>query len=450
MKKNLNYFAFALSFLTMLFFFTCKEEGQEPILKLNESELQVEGAGDTILIKVTSNISWRAVSSEDWCEVDEDRDALVVKVAPNSKSTERVATVIVSGNSLRCEVIVTQRGVESTEKTDDEAVEEDVDDSKESGDENSGTSSDTNDSNNDTKDEGNTEGENNEKDENEEPETPHYFFIILTASPWEGGTVSGWGLAEIGGKNVVTATANDEYEFVGWSDGVTSAKREVTYNGESSLSLTAYFEKYDPSKMSGYKGEYAYVDLGLSVMWATYNVGGSKPTDFGDLFAWGETSPKEYYKQENYKWGVSMYHYTKYCTKSYNGTVDGKTVLDKGDDAACANWGGSWRMPTADEMAELVRGCDWEWVAHYNGTTHNGQLGKSKKNGNVIFLPASGEGRGMGIMAQNGYGYYWTKSLYKENPDRTYNIHFGTGDEIDPYDVQDRVHGMAVRPVFNR
>ena len=89
-----------------------------------------------------------------------------------------------------------------------------------------------------------------------------------------------------------------------------------------------------------------YVDLGLSVKWATCNVGASKPEEYGDYFAWGETQPKSNYDWNTYKWcNGSNDTQTKYNTKSNYGTVDNKTTLDLSDDAACANWGGNWRMP---------------------------------------------------------------------------------------------------------
>ncbi len=144
--------------------------------------------------------------------------------------------------------------------------------------------------------------------------------------------------------------------------------------------------------VSGKEGIYTYVDLGLEsgTKWATYNVGATKPTEYGDYFAWGETKPKEDYSWETYKWcNGDETSLTKYNTKSDYGTVDNKKVLDAEDDAATANWGSAWRMPTPVEQRELLEGCDWEWVVDFNGSGVNGQLGTSKKNGNTIFLPAA-------------------------------------------------------------
>ena len=107
-----------------------------------------------------------------------------------------------------------------------------------------------------------------------------------------------------------------------------------------------------------------YVDLGLSVNYATCNVGATTPEEYGDYFAWGEVEPKETYTWENYKYcDGSSTTLTKYCNKSNygnNGFTDTKTVLDPEDDAAIANWGGAWRMPTYDEFSELKNNCTWD------------------------------------------------------------------------------------------
>ena len=131
-----------------------------------------------------------------------------------------------------------------------------------------------------------------------------------------------------------------------------------------------------------------YVDLGLSVKWATCNVGAESPEDYGDYFAWGETTSKSTYNLSTYKYcNGSSTTLTKYNTSSSYGTVDNKTQLDLTDDAARANWGGSWRMPTYAEWTELCEQCTWTW------TSQNGVKGykvTSKSNCNSIFLRATG------------------------------------------------------------
>ena len=165
---------------------------------------------------------------------------------------------------------------------------------------------------------------------------------------------------------------------------------------------------------------YAYVDLGLSVKWATCNVGADSPEEYGDYFAWGEVEPKEDYSWSTYKWCENKkvnennnwpLDYTKYCTESDCGIVDNKVVLDKEDDAAAVNMGGVWRMPTYDEQLELKEGCIITTTENYNGTGVAGVILTSKINGNYIFLPAAGERSGTGYSSQGYYAIYWSSSL---------------------------------------
>ncbi len=153
------------------------------------------------------------------------------------------------------------------------------------------------------------------------------------------------------------------------------------------------------------------VDLGLSVLWASCNVGANSPEEFGDFFAWGEVEPKANYNDSNYKWGTEEYgHKTKY------NETDGKIVLDPEDDAATQNWGGDWRMPTLEEMTELLTLCTWTW------TTQNGVCGckvTSRMNGNSIFLPAADYRFDflLDVDEDISYGLYWTSSLDRGDPE---------------------------------
>ncbi|MBR4963409.1 MAG: hypothetical protein IKY54_05855 [Muribaculaceae bacterium] len=128
-----------------------------------------------------------------------------------------------------------------------------------------------------------------------------------------------------------------------------------------------------------------YVDLGLSVKWATCNVGATTPEGYGDYFAWGETEPKDVFSLNTYKWGeiteIGNILYLKY------NRTDNNIVLELEDDAARVNWGGEWRMATIEEQKELLNKCTWTWF------TKNGVKGYkviSNINGNSIFLPAAG------------------------------------------------------------
>ena len=149
-----------------------------------------------------------------------------------------------------------------------------------------------------------------------------------------------------------------------------------------------------------------YVNLGLSVKWATCNIGATKPSEAGNYYAWGETETKETYSWSNYKYGSGMYALTKYCNNGMFGTADNKTILEAEDDAATANLGSEWRMPTNDEWQELIDNCTWEWTT-LNDV--NGYMLTSKKNGNTLFLPAVGY-RVEGVLVDASH-CYWSSSL---------------------------------------
>lgn len=191
--------------------------------------------------------------------------------------------------------------------------------------------------------------------------------------------------------------------------------------------------------------EHEYVDLGLSVKWATCNVGAESPEDYGDYFAWGEVEPKTTYDWSTYKYckGTNK-TMTKYCSNSSygnNGFTDTKTVLEPEDDAAVVNWGGSWRMPTDAEMTELVEQCTWTW------TTQNGVNGHKivGPNGNSIFLPAAGYMGNSSLITAGSNGYYWSSSLNTSNPNCAYGVYFSSS--YVGRDYSSRVFGRSVRPV---
>ena len=222
-----------------------------------------------------------------------------------------------------------------------------------------------------------------------------------------------------------------------WQDGV-----KTTYEVANVDSITfSEVENPDPNT-----GNHEYVDLGLSVKWATCNVGATKPEEYGDYFAWGETQPKSTYIWSTYKWCNGSYDtQTKYNTNSRYGTVDNKTQLELSDDAARANWGGSWRMPTDAELTELRENCTWAW------TTQNGVYGykvTSKKSGYTnksIFLPAAGFRLSSDLDSAGSRGYYWSSSLYTDYLHYACELRF-TSDYVRRLD-SDRYYGQSVRPV---
>ena len=209
---------------------------------------------------------------------------------------------------------------------------------------------------------------------------------------------------------------------------------------------TAYGEQVSFTTLTpsnGMENGYEWVDLGLSVKWATVNVGATKPEEYGDYFAWGETEPKEVYDWSTYKWCNGSYDtQTKYCIADSVGTVDNKTQLELSDDAAHVNLGGSWRMPTDAELTELRKNCTWTWTTQ-NGV--NGYKVTSKSNGNSIFLPAAGYRYDSSLRSAGSYGLYWSSSLSMDYPYAAYGLVFGSG-YVD-WNNDSRYCGYSVRPV---
>ncbi|MBR0300091.1 MAG: Ig-like domain-containing protein [Bacteroidales bacterium] len=184
------------------------------------------------------------------------------------------------------------------------------------------------------------------------------------------------------------------------------------------------------------------VNLGLSVKWASFNLGATTPEGYGNYYAWGEIVPKEIYYWSNYKFcSSSSWLLLKYCTSSSFGTVDNKAVLDPEDDAATVALGGSWRMATYDEWDELKTKCTWTW------TTQNGVEGRlvTGPNGNRIFLPAAGIRVNADLECTGSYGYYWSSSLSTDNPRSAHDVVFDS-DGVDWYD-NTRSGGFSIRPV---
>lgn len=244
----------------------------------------------------------------------------------------------------------------------------------------------------------------------------------------------------------------------------------ITNGGLVKDGSSTVLDKYDPSKrygsaggnngggnngggnsgggtnVSGSYNGHDYVDLGLpsGTLWATCNVGASSPEGYGKYYAWGETNTKSDYGWSNYKYANGAYYkLTKYCNRSSygnNGFTDNLTVLQSGDDAATANWGSGWHMPTRTEMEELC-------YLPNTWTTRNGVSGRlfTAYNGNTLFLPAAGmRGDGYDYDAGNR-GYYWSSSLGPDKPSAVWLLCFTSGD-CSMYDYN-RNSGYSVRPV---
>ena len=191
------------------------------------------------------------------------------------------------------------------------------------------------------------------------------------------------------------------------------------------------------------------VDMGTSVKWAAYNVGATRPEDYGDYFAWGETETKSNYNWSTYKWCNGGYNkLTKYCPADktdywdVSGSPDNKIVLDLEDDAARANWGGTWRMPTDEEWTELITSCLWNWET-YEGV--NGRMVYCFETGNAIFLPAAGRWYDSNLGYAGSVGLYWSSSLDTGDPVNAWDVRFDSSD-VNRRD-RNRYYGHSVRPV---
>ncbi len=191
-----------------------------------------------------------------------------------------------------------------------------------------------------------------------------------------------------------------------------------------------------------------YVDLGLpsGTLWATCNIGATTPEGYGDYFAWGETTSKDYYNWSTYQYSYDCYKWlTKYCNNSscgYNGFIDNLTVLQPSDDAAKVNWDAGWSTPTKEQWQELFLNTTHKWTIR-NGV--NGQLFFAS-NGQELFLPAAGSRRDDSLDDVESDGNYWSSSLDITSPADGWGFRFNSRGCIMGNDGG-RDRGHSVRPV---
>jgi hypothetical protein len=214
-----------------------------------------------------------------------------------------------------------------------------------------------------------------------------------------------------------------------------------------------YFSSSDEPKTLIFQTElpaptHEYVDLGLpsGLLWATCNVGADTPEGYGDYFAWGETQPKDTYNWSTYQYCMGSENtLTKYCNNSnygYNGFTDNLITLLPEDDAATANWGANWRMPTEEEWQELYQNTTHTW------TTQNGVRGRlfTASNGNSLFLPAAGYRSNSNLNYNGSWGRYYSSSLVTNNPRNAWHFYFDSFEcGLGKYDY--RYYGRSVRAV---
>ena len=222
-----------------------------------------------------------------------------------------------------------------------------------------------------------------------------------------------------------------------------------------------------------------YVDLGLpsGTLWATYNIGATKPEEYGDNFAWGETEPKDVYDWSTYKYATLKYDsewgeydwdsITKYNMSGRYGIIDSLSTLLPEDDAATANWGSEWRMPTNEEQRELLDECYVVWTDSYNGREVRGIIVYKAKSAedkgefvgswqtpsedystsdSHVFSPAAGYRNGSDVFDVGDSGNVWSSSLDEKYEDLARYLSFNE-EYADWYGNDYRINGFPVRAV---
>ena len=377
------------------------EEGGSLSLK---SDFVVEPIAARDTVKITWNSSDTAIAT-----VDSNGKVSALKAGSTT------ITANASGKTASCFVIVTEKETEEDEETEggeDEGGEEDI------------------------------------------PIIPEVYYTISFNA--NGGTGNMDNITVKQGESVVLPSnkyENVAHAFTGWSTNISGSGTKYsdmsTITPNSDITLYAQWKYFYTA--TGTANGHDWVDLGLpsGTKWATTNIGATTIEGYGNYFSWGETETKSIYDNSTYKWyEEGSIDIVKYCTDSYYGNIDNKSVLDLSDDAANANWGGNWRMPTEEEQSELINTnyCSW------TNTTLNGVKGfrvTSKINGNSIFLPAAGYYVNSDLKNVAAEGYYWSASLSQSNPHWAYYFSFNSKYGA-IYGVDDiyRSYGSTIRAVL--
>ena len=248
-------------------------------------------------------------------------------------------------------------------------------------------------------------------------EVPRIHTITVAVADGQAamGTVEGGGDYPADRVVRINATHTLGYLFKQWNDGNTDNPRYITVAGDASYS--AEFELLPAG----------WVDMGLpsGLLWAECNLGAASPEQFGDYYAWGETTTKSSYNKYNYVHCIdSLLHLTKYCSRSdrgYNGYFDTLITLEPVDDVATAVLGGKARMPLGSEWKELIDNTT------LTSETLNGVAGcrlTSKTNGSSIFIPFAGQISTNGLVYTGTYALFWTSSLGTEDPRTARSVWF--------------------------
>lgn len=235
--------------------------------------------------------------------------------------------------------------------------------------------------------------------------------------------------------------------FCGCSkDDVEEIEPQEQVNGAGKHSDSGQGGNSDDGQGDDADANHEWVDLGLpsGTLWATCNVGASKPEEYGDYFAWGETSGFNSGKTE-FSWATYKYYDTTIKNVTKYSYYHEKTELEPGDDAATVNWGSGWQMPSIAQCSELINSYNTtrSWTT-LNGV--NGVMIISKSNGKRLFLPATGGRHGTSLDFAGDDGCYWSRSVNLERSDRGKLLSVSSMNTI-VTGGNPRCNGHSVRPV---
>lgn len=203
-----------------------------------------------------------------------------------------------------------------------------------------------------------------------------------------------------------------------------------------------------------------YVEIG-GIRWATMNIGANSETDYGLYFQWGDTAgytsgqcgSSTTANKKPFSWQDCVLHNGTSNTGAtsftkYNLSTDTKTKLDETDDAAVANWGGSWRMPTTDEWVALGNATTSARTTNYQGSGINGLLLTDKTDSSkTLFFPAAGWCNNGSVSSAGSNGVYLSSSLYSSDVSRAYSMHFASSSVYWQINYS-RFYGYSVRAVL--
>ena len=245
-------------------------------------------------------------------------------------------------------------------------------------------------------------------------DVPTYFFLVIPPGTYKGG----FDLKIISSAGSLTRSVNTDVTF-----------RRSKYRSISTIDFIPE-EPYTPVP--------DIVDLGLSVPWASCNLGALRSDEEGYYYAWGETQKKESYSWSNYAFGSSSSSLNKYTSS------DGKSILEQEDDAAAVQLGDKWRIPTEAEFQELLEKCSWTWKESRYSYLVTGP------NGNSIYIPAAASSEGTDGYGSTEFGWYWSSCLNVEDgKNRPYYLYFSeafSGPAL--YGNGYRPTGASIRPVY--